>query len=137
MALRAPRFAANARLQKAANNNPALAIGETSEGVRALQQAFIDLGYPMPKSTKFGWGPPDGIFGSETNAVTKQFQKQWMLTVDGVAGKQTLTKLDDLFAQNDTHYADPLRERAKLAAEMTGPEASRPFAATTARKGGA
>lgn len=135
MPLTAPRFAMNMRLQRAANNAPPLQMGETSDGVSALQQALIDLGYQMPKSTAGGLERPDGIFGSETCDRVKQFQKKYSLTVDGVAGKQTMTKLDDLFRNNDSAWVDPLRDRIELLQEMNGPPGSRPFGATTARKG--
>jgi len=49
------------RLQKAVNNAPAVHVGESNEGVAAMQRGLIDLGYPMPKSTKPG-GATDGIY---------------------------------------------------------------------------
>lgn len=135
MPLMAPRFVRNARLQKAAQNAPAMQQVETSDGVKTLQQAFIDLGYKMPKSTGAGMFPPDGIFGSETCSVAKQFQKDQKLVVDGVVGKETMTRLDQIFARSDPSWVDPMRDRIELLQEMSGPSGQRPFGATTARKG--
>ena len=134
MALTAPRFVRNVRLQKASNNDPAMMQGETSIGVRDLQQAFLDLGYKMPKSTGGGMSAPDAIFGSETRTVAIQFQKSNGLVPDGIVGKQTLTRLDQIFSASDSSYRDPLRDRLELLREMNGPEGSRPFGASTARK---
>lgn len=134
MVLLAPRFARNARLQRAANNSPALSTGETSDGVGALQQALIDLGHPMPKSTGGGFLPPDRIFGSETRSAVINFQKKHSLVADGVAGQKTLTRLDEIFRSGDPHYPDRMRDELELLQEMNGPPGSRPFGATTTRK---
>lgn len=95
MALTSPRFAGNARLQAASENRPSIRFMEQNrEAVAILQQAFIDLGFPMPRSTKAG--KPDGIFGQETLDTVKAFQRKHALTQDGVVGRQTLGKLDSL-----------------------------------------
>jgi peptidoglycan hydrolase-like protein with peptidoglycan-binding domain len=95
MALKSPRFASNVRCQKASENNPSMNWGETSEGVKALQQALIDLGFPLPLSTK-KTGKPDGIFGNETFTQLKAFQSKNKLKPDGSAGRFTWAKLDEL-----------------------------------------
>lgn len=94
MALNSPRFKNNARLQQAANNSPSIKLMEKGPAVAILQQAFLDLGFQMPKSTKNG--SPDGDFGSETYNVVIAFQKKHGLSVDGAVGRQTMTKLDQL-----------------------------------------
>lgn len=95
MALRSPRFASSERLQRASENRPALSRGESGEPVRIFQQALIDLGFAMPISTR-KFGSPDGIYGSETVAKVRELQSKFTLGVDGVAGRQTMTKLDEL-----------------------------------------
>src|SRR5215207_5090990 len=95
MALSSKRFSNNPALEKAANNQPPLKRGVSGGAVKPLQQALHDLGFEMPKSIKKGF--PDGIFGSETEAVVKTFQKANALTQDGVAGRDTLTRLDAIF----------------------------------------
>lgn len=87
----------------------------------------------MPKSTENGTMPPDGIYGSETGAVLKSFQRDQGLAVDAVAGTLTLTRMDDLLRSQTTGYS-AAAENAAVAVEMGGPKGSRPFAATTARR---
>ena len=135
MPLRAKRFSRNARLQKVAVNQPSMGTGENSDGVKLVQQAFLDLGYAMPKSTRNGAEGPDGIFGSETRATTIEFQRKHKLPPDGVVGKQTMTKLDDLFAQKDPFYTSLFEEQIACQQD-TGPTAAKSkYGATTARKG--
>lgn len=134
MALTAPRFVKNQRLQKACENTPPLSAGEASKGVRDLQQALIDLGFDMPISTHRGSKPPDGIFGNETKAKLIAFQKKQGLVADGIAGKHTLEQLDKIFLANDPFFTDPTLARLQLLHQMTGPESSRPFGWTTDRK---
>lgn len=95
MALVSPRFKDDARLQKAAENKPAMKYGEKGEPVRLVQQALIDLGFALPVSTK-KYGSPDGIFGLETAAQLRKFQAKHTLTPDGIAGKNSLHKMDEL-----------------------------------------
>ena len=93
MPLTAPRFKNNARLQKAAENNPYMMFPETGEAVRLLQQALIDSGYPMPISTR-KYGSPDVVFGNETKILPGKYQKSRGLNADGICGKKTLAQLD-------------------------------------------
>ena len=77
------------------NNNPAIRKGERGEGIRLIQQGLIELGYPMPVSTK-KYGSPDGIYGSETKAGVFKFQSDKGLGRDGSVGRNTMHKLDKL-----------------------------------------
>lgn len=95
MPLTSPRFKDDPQLQKASVNSPPLRSGDTGQGVRLLQQALIDLGFDMPISTQ-RYGSPDGIYGAETSATVKKFQQQQNLLADGVAGRNTLARLDEL-----------------------------------------
>ncbi len=95
MTLKSQRFAKNQRLQQAAVNSPPLTRGSSGEAVRILQQALIDLGLGMKLSTKKS-GTPDGIFGGETESRVWEFQARTGLGTDGIAGKDTMTKLDAL-----------------------------------------
>lgn len=54
------------------------------ENVRKMQEALIKAGYAITA---------DGIFGPGTQAAVKQYQQANGLTVDGIAGKNTLAKL--------------------------------------------
>ncbi|MBR4080170.1 MAG: peptidoglycan-binding protein [Clostridia bacterium] len=59
--------------------------GSSGAAVRELQQRLKDLGYYT--------GSVDGDFGTGTENAVRLFQQQNGLTVDGKAGKNTLTKL--------------------------------------------
>lgn len=82
------------RFDAAANNSPPMKKGEAGEPVRVLQQALIELGHPMPVSTK-KYGSPDGIYGDETKEAVKAFQRKNGLAheADGQVGRNTLAKL--------------------------------------------
>jgi peptidoglycan hydrolase-like protein with peptidoglycan-binding domain len=95
MALKSPRFASNARLQRASQNSPAMFRGETGEAVRLVQQALIDLDYSLPISTR-RFGSPDGIYGDETASRVRELQADYYLSRDGATGRETLATLDDL-----------------------------------------
>jgi len=114
MVLTTPRFQRNKRIQSAADSQPSLKKGETSEGVEILQQALFDLGFSMPKSINRS-GLPDGIFGSETEATVRSFQGKQGLTIDGIAGKETFDRLDSIFSVLEA------AERSKLIVEVQAP----------------
>ena len=63
--------------------------GSSGSEVKKLQQALVDAGYDV------GSSGVDGIYGSNTAAAVKQYQQANGLTVDGIAGNQTLNKLYD------------------------------------------
>jgi hypothetical protein len=102
MALHSPRFKANARLQSVAENNPSMNWGEVGEAVRLIQQALIDLDAQMPISIE-RHRSPDGIFGNETKDRVRAFQIRQGLAADGLVGRNTLARLDQLLGA-----ADPL-----------------------------
>jgi peptidoglycan hydrolase-like protein with peptidoglycan-binding domain len=96
MALTSARLSGDPRLASAANNQPSMKQGEAkSRGVEILQLALSDLGMKMPRSIKRP-GVADGIFGRETADAVKAFQRANGLTPDGVAGRMTLSRLDDI-----------------------------------------
>lgn len=95
MALTSPRWNTNARLQEAAGNRPPMRRNETGLAVRLVQQALIELGYPLPRSTE-RFGTPDGNFGSEVVSAIQRFQQAQSLMADGLAGRDTLHRMDQL-----------------------------------------
>ena len=99
MALKSTRFASNQRLQQAAKNSPPIQRGSSGQHVALVQQAFIDLGLGMAISTKKS-GKADGVFGGETESRVWQFQARTGLSRDGVIGRETLEKLDELLPTN-------------------------------------
>jgi murein L,D-transpeptidase YcbB/YkuD len=96
MPLVSRRFAGDPRLQAAAANSPALAYGAKGAAVSKMQSALVDLGFPMPITTAGGAKAADGIWGSETSATVRKFQGLNGLIADGVAGRDTLGRLDVL-----------------------------------------
>jgi peptidoglycan hydrolase-like protein with peptidoglycan-binding domain len=97
MPFRSRRFSGNPRLETAAMNNPPFHKGASGDGVAVVQQALVDLGYPMPITTAWS-GKADGIYGDETVKSVSEFQKDEGLSRDGVAGRDTITRLDAIFA---------------------------------------
>lgn len=93
-------FQGDTQLAAAAKNTPPLRKGAAGRGVEVLQQALIDLGYEMPRSVARK-GRPDGIFGSETDATVRAFQRDFALHMDGKAGAGTLQTLDALMCDAD------------------------------------
>ena len=61
--------------------------GSSGSEVKKLQQALINAGYSV------GSTGADGIYGSNTAAAVKAYQKANGLSADGIAGNQTLSKL--------------------------------------------
>lgn len=76
-------------------NAPPMKSGSRGQGVAGIQQALVDLGFPLPSSTQLR-GDPDGIFGGETATALRSFQSRNGLSPDAVAGKKTMEKLDAL-----------------------------------------
>ena len=68
-------------------------------GVLLIQQRLAQLGHALSKL--------DGIFGAETTAAVKLFQKNNGLTSDGVVGAGTLAKLQDPTAKGPAAAAAP------------------------------
>jgi peptidoglycan hydrolase-like protein with peptidoglycan-binding domain len=94
--LKHPVLAGNERVRKAAANLPPMARGETGTGIAILQAALVDLGYKLPTSMR-KTGVPDGVFGDETHGAVLGFQRKESLSrKDGIAGRDTLERLDVL-----------------------------------------
>lgn len=72
-----------------ATENPAVTVlskmGSRGNEVKAIQEKLKERGLYN--------GSVDGIFGSQTQAAVKKFQKQQGLTQDGIAGPATLKRL--------------------------------------------
>lgn len=89
VALISPHWAANTRIQRAANNNPGMRQNENNRvAVKLLQEALIRAGFPMEAGA-------DGIFGSQTaKAVVAAEQFYGFETDTGIAGREVLGALD-------------------------------------------
>ena len=95
-------FAGNARLNRAADNAPAMRRGENdAAAVRLLQQALQDLEIATMRRSQGADGQLDGDYGGETFHAVQKFQEDNGLTAggrpgDGIAGRETLGLLDSL-----------------------------------------
>jgi peptidoglycan hydrolase-like protein with peptidoglycan-binding domain len=93
--LQSSKYSDNKRLQRAFDNSPAIHIGESGEAVRLVQEGLGENCFKMPLSTK-PTGELDGGFGQETFDVVKAFQRKHGLADDGIVGRDTLRRLDEL-----------------------------------------
>ena len=64
-----------------------LRSGSTGEDVKKLQNALIGAGYDV------GQSGADGIYGANTESAVRKYQQDNGLSVDGIAGEQTMGKL--------------------------------------------
>lgn len=67
---------------------PELKKGSEGEAVEALQRILSTYGYHLGSKN-----PYDGKFGAKTDAAVREFQADQGLTVDGIVGAKTWTKL--------------------------------------------
>ncbi len=84
-----------------ANNDKdddSLRMGDSGSAVKDLQTKLKKLGYYS--------GTVDSTFGSGTYAAVRAFQKKYNLTADGVAGSETLKKLDTAYKNADSDKDD-------------------------------
>lgn len=72
----------------ATSNSTLLKVGSRGADVRSLQLNLNSLG--------FNCGNVDGIFGNSTKSGVIAFQKANGLSVDGIAGKNTFNKINEL-----------------------------------------
>ena len=80
-------------------NYATLRKGASGSRVKIMQQALIDLNYLSGKA--------DGKFGSQTLAAVLAFQKQQNLSQDGIAGKKTLSALENAVKSGAVNTASP------------------------------
>lgn len=80
-----------------------------SEGVKEMQQKLNTAGYNC--------GTPDGKFGSGTDTAVRNFQTAKGLTVDGKAGKNTLTALDAAVSGGGSSTGNADTKRASIVNE--------------------
>ncbi len=75
-----------------------LRMGDSGSAVKDLQTKLKKLGYYS--------GTVDSTFGSGTYTAVRAFQKKYNLTADGVAGSETLKKLDSVYKNADSDKDD-------------------------------
>ena len=89
-------------------------MGDSGSAVKDLQTKLKKLGYYD--------GTVDSTFGSGTYVAVRAFQKKYNLTADGVAGSETLKKLDSAYKNADSNTStddDSLRKGATGTAVKT------------------
>ena len=79
-------------------------VGSTGREVAKLQEALAAAGYDV------GSAGADGVYGKDTAAAVKQYQKDHGLAVDGIAGKNTL---GSLYNANNTAGTNALNQAAQ------------------------
>jgi peptidoglycan hydrolase-like protein with peptidoglycan-binding domain len=97
MVLRFGPFAADTRMVAASQSAPPLRLGHHGSAVRLLQAGLIQVGFPLPISTRAS-GVPDAWYGAETRAAVSAFQRRSGLGDDGTTGRDTIRALDALLA---------------------------------------
>jgi hypothetical protein len=97
-----PAFHPHTRIINAAQNAPAMRRGEAdTEAVRLLQRGLLACSASRFARSRAADGGLDGIYGGETVAAVRTFQRRagqrgHPCDVDGIAGKQTWSALDTL-----------------------------------------
>ena len=81
-----------------AKDDDSLRMGDSGSAVKNLQTKLKKLGYYD--------GTVDSTFGSGTYTAVRAFQKKYNLTADGVAGSETLKKLDNAYNNADSDKDD-------------------------------
>ena len=79
-------------------DDDSLRMGDSGSAVKDLQTKLKKLGYYS--------GTVDSTFGSGTYTAVRAFQKKYNLTADGVAGSETLKKLDSAYKNADSDKDD-------------------------------
>jgi peptidoglycan hydrolase-like protein with peptidoglycan-binding domain len=75
-----------------------LKLKSLGNDVKAWQWALVALGYDLGEFGKKGDGV-DGKFGPETDRATREFQKDYRTTVDGIVGDRTLTLMNAILVK--------------------------------------
>ena len=97
-----------------AKEDGSLRMGDSGSAVKDLQTKLKKLGFYNAYV--------DGSYGDTTVAAVKAFQKKYNLTADGVAGSETLKKLDTAYKNADSNTStddDSLRKGATGTAVKT------------------
>lgn len=87
--------------------------GCEGDDVKELQSGLIRLGYDLGR-----WGA-DGDFGDCTEEAVRTFQRHHGLSVDGIAGPQTISTLETVLASIEA-AADDAPEADKLLVQIVG-----------------
>ncbi len=67
--------------------NPPYQKGDRGTPVTKLKEKLVELGYAK-------WSKPSQYYGNVTASVVREFQKDYSMPTDGVAGEKTLNKIE-------------------------------------------
>ena len=98
--------------------------GSRGDDVKKLQQSLISAGYDL------GTSGADGIYGAKTQAAVTAYQKANGLSVDGIAGDQTL---GSLYGANKTNSAQATTGANTGAQNGTGTQVNASAQTTTTK----
>lgn len=115
MSMLSNRFRTQPQLLHAERNAPPLGKGTQGAGVAQIQVFLRDLEYSLQRT--FSHGKADGIFGSETDAAVRAFQRDYGLKTDGLVGKMTIGRMDQILVEKpylDCAPPDSPRRRSAL-----------------------
>ncbi|SDW43677.1 N-acetylmuramoyl-L-alanine amidase [Marinococcus luteus] len=93
--------------EEASTSNDLLSINDEGEEVQELQEKLNEAGFHVMDD-------PNAYFDEDTETAVEEFQQEYELAIDGVAGPETLAKLDEV--QEEEENTDP----GVLKAESTG-----------------
>ena len=84
----------------AVNNSPPMKIGSghTAEAIILVKEAYNLIGF-APNLAQYPPIAETGIYDIVTSVAIGKFQSEFGLTVDGVAGRQTILAMDDLLLE--------------------------------------
>lgn len=127
MVLRHALFAENRRLQDAAQNSPPMSRGERDEqAVRLLQEGLFGAAVSPFRLSRRRDGTFDGDYGGETHRAVQRFQEREGLVRngrgDGVAGRNTLHRLDQWLRENPARTPVVVTSGAEAVPEPDTPE---------------
>ncbi|WP_373893898.1 peptidoglycan-binding protein [Virgibacillus sp. CBA3643] len=78
--------------------NPPYQDGDRGVPVVELKEKLVELGFA-------GWSSPSQFYGSITAGKVEDFQRHYGLTVDGIAGEETLNQIEEALEEG-VRYSD-------------------------------
>jgi hypothetical protein len=112
------RFGGDKKLEDIAANKALIGQGTQGLTVIKMQQALVDMGYPLPKYKV------DGKFGPETEAALRLFQHDAKIPQSGLFDQKTIEKFQEKFSSRQPYIdnatfnpADPDKGTRTLTAD--------------------
>ena len=103
-----------------------LSRGSKGEDVRKMQQSLMDAGYDV------GSSGADGKYGPATESAVRRYQKNNGLSVDGIAGNNTLGKLYDTNSTSSKTTSSGTKATAKSTVPTYNPASDKAYQSANA-----